>query len=173
VHVAKFSMEARKKDLKHSVSDSLAETSKLESIQDAVEKTDRISENNDILMGRSSLLRLGQMVGGESWDPLMEGGRRDLPELSVTEDQVDGIIKGKWTGEKNDTKTINFLHEVVLHSGVQNQWPSPFSLFKNIHSYLYIYYLFISESCLSCVLSTVIARKVRIYCLLCNCCVHS
>ena len=96
LHVAKFSMEARKTDLKHSVSDSLTRASKLESTEDAVHMTDRKTEGNEILMGRSSLLKLRQLGGGESWDPLMEGGRRDLPELSVTEDEMGDTIRGKW-----------------------------------------------------------------------------
>lgn len=94
LHVAKFSMEAKKTELKHSVSDSLPKASKFESIEDR-EKTDRNWEREDILIGSSALLKLGQMGGEESWDPLMEGGRRDLPELAITEDEMDDTVRGK------------------------------------------------------------------------------
>ena len=89
LHVAKFSMEARKPDLKHSVSDS----SRYESVEDVVEKMDRNFEKRDVLIGRSSFMRLGQIGGGNSWDPLMEGGRRELPELPIIEDETD-IVRG-------------------------------------------------------------------------------
>jgi len=90
-------MEARRSDLKHSVSDSLAKASKLEGVGDILERKDRNA--SDILIERSTLLRLGQVGGGESWDPLMEGGRRDLPELPITEDDVNEAIRGEriWT----------------------------------------------------------------------------
>ncbi|KAG0585657.1 hypothetical protein KC19_2G028100 [Ceratodon purpureus] len=122
LHVAKFSMEARKTDLKHSVSDSLTRASKLESTEDAVHMTDRKTEGNEILMGRSSLLKLRQLGGGESWDPLMEGGRRDLPELSVTEDEMGDTIRGPITGTAHSKRlmkmhsagfTFQDVHEAV------------------------------------------------------------
>lgn len=93
LHVAKFSMEARKTDLKHSVSDSLVKASKLEGVEDIIERTERNA--SDILIERSTLLRLGEIGGGESWDPLMEGGRRDLPELPTTDDEPDDTVRGK------------------------------------------------------------------------------
>jgi len=88
-------MEARKSDLKHSISDSLVRASRLEIAEDLLERKER--KASDILIERSTLLRLGQSGGGEGWDPLMEGGRRALPELPITDDEVDEAIRGKRT----------------------------------------------------------------------------
>uniref|UniRef100_A0A7I4AXA3 histidine kinase n=2 Tax=Physcomitrium patens TaxID=3218 RepID=A0A7I4AXA3_PHYPA len=85
LHVAKFSMDASKIDLHHRVSDSLVQTNKLEGIEGSRGKTE--SSSPDILSEMSSLLGLGLGPNRdeENWDLLMEGGRRDLPEVRMIE----------------------------------------------------------------------------------------
>lgn len=98
LHVAKFSMDASKIDLHHRVSDSLVQTNKLEGIEGSRGKTE--SSSPDILSEMSSLLGLGLGPNRdeENWDLLMEGGRRDLPEVRMIEygtTEMDDTTQGQ------------------------------------------------------------------------------
>lgn len=87
--VAKFTMDSRRADLKHSISDSLRT---FEGVEDMLERQER--KASDVLIERSTLLIQGQMGEWESWDPLMEGGRRELPELAIPDRDMDDAARG-------------------------------------------------------------------------------
>lgn len=108
LHIAKFPIDERETDVNLDVSDTLAKINKLGGTEGAGEKIER---NSSDMLRRSSLLNLGlcHIRSDESWDPLMEGGRRDLPELPITEDEMiemDVTTQGSATGRVHNKRLL-------------------------------------------------------------------
>lgn len=60
---------------------------KSEEIEGDVERVER--NVTGILSASSTLMKLGGMTREDIWDPLLEGGRREIPELSTAEEEAD------------------------------------------------------------------------------------
>lgn len=60
---------------------------KAEEIEGDVERVER--NVTGILSASSPLMKLGGMTREDIWDPLLEGGRREIPELSTAEEEAE------------------------------------------------------------------------------------
>ena len=56
------------------------------------EKVERTAPG--LLSGAPPLTKLSGRVTEEKWDRLMEGGRREIPELSMAEDDIEDTCEG-------------------------------------------------------------------------------
>lgn len=67
---------------------------KAEEIGGHVERVER--NVTGILSASSPLMKLGGMTREDIWDPLLEGGRREIPELSTAEEEAENGNEGEF-----------------------------------------------------------------------------
>lgn len=94
LHVVRPSTDKLKGGTHHQCGVATPETiRKAEEIEGHVERVER--NVTGILNASSPLMKLGGMTREDIWDPLLEGGRREIPELSTAEEEAENGNEGE------------------------------------------------------------------------------